>query len=47
MLEVMSTFDIRFENWWFFHKIFGKWLKFRQSEKKKNKKLASFWARKI
>ena len=24
MLEVMSTFDIRFENWWFFHKIFGK-----------------------
>ena len=43
----MRTFDIGYENGWFFHKIFGKWLESRQSEKMKNKKLAFAWARKI
>ena len=44
----MSAFDIRYENWWFFDKIFDKkLLESRQSEKRKNKKLMYFWARKI
>ena len=29
----MRTFDIRYENEWFFDKIFGKWLERLQSEK--------------
>ena len=47
----MSAFDICYENWWFFDKIFGKSSKrkneSRQKEKMKNKKLTYFWSRKI
>ena len=43
----MRTFDIRYENGSFFHKIFGKWLESRQSKKMENKNLAFSWARNI
>ena len=47
MQKLLGTFDIRYENGQFFHKIFGKNGESHHSEKMKNRKLAFFWARNI